>query len=87
MPSSVNLGAVLEKAIDKLVASGRYGSRSEVLREGARLIHEREQRLAALEAAINRGIADADAGRVSDIEDVRKRLTARYKRMAKAKKG
>lgn len=84
MPSSVNLGPVLEKAIDELVASGRYGSRSEVLREGARLIHEREKKLAALDAAIARGIADADAGRTHDVEEVRKALKSRI--AAKQKK-
>jgi antitoxin ParD1/3/4 len=86
MPSSVNLGPVLEKAITELVESGRYGSRSEVLREGARIIHEREKRLAALDAALARGIADADAGRTHSVDEVRKSLTARYAKMAADKK-
>jgi antitoxin ParD1/3/4 len=53
-----------EKIVDRLVKSGRYNSRSEVLREGVRLVQEREARLATLDAAIARGIADAEAGRV-----------------------
>lgn len=84
MPSSVNLGPVLEKAITELVESGRYGSRSEVLREGARIIHEREKRFAALDAALARGIADADAGRTEPAEKVFSRLKAKYTRMAEA---
>jgi antitoxin ParD1/3/4 len=66
MPSSVDLGKNLEKAVHDLVKSGRYNSRSEVLREGVRLVQEREARLAALDAALARGIEDADAGRVTD---------------------
>jgi antitoxin ParD1/3/4 len=78
MASSVNLGMQLEGVVDKLVKSGRYNSRSEILREGVRLIHERETRLSALDASIARGLADADAGRVHDIEDVARALDARY---------
>jgi antitoxin ParD1/3/4 len=62
---SADLGDALEKFVTKLVASGRYNSKSEVLREGVRLIQERETRLAALDASIARGLADADAGRVT----------------------
>jgi len=62
---SADLGETLEKFVTKLVASGRYNSKSEVLREGVRLIQERETRLAALDASIARGLADADAGRVT----------------------
>jgi antitoxin ParD1/3/4 len=68
MPSSVSLGAKLESVVDDLVKSGRYGSRSEVMREGVRLVHDREAKLAVLDAAIARGIADADAGRVVTVE-------------------
>ena len=78
MASSVNLGDKLEGFVSSLVKSGRYNSRSEILREGVRLIHERETRLAALDAAITRGLADADAGRVHDLEDVLAHLEKRY---------
>lgn len=60
---SAELGKQLEGVVARLVESGRYNSKSEVLREGVRLIQEREARLAALDASIARGIADADAGR------------------------
>jgi antitoxin ParD1/3/4 len=43
---------------------------SEVLREGVRLIQEREARLAALDTSIARGLADADAGRVKPSSEV-----------------
>jgi antitoxin ParD1/3/4 len=70
MASSVDLGSQLEAVVSDLVRAGRYNSRSQILREGARLIHEREVRLAVLDAAIARGVADADAGRVHSIDEV-----------------
>jgi antitoxin ParD1/3/4 len=64
MSSSVDLGKELEKFVARLVRIGRYGSRSELLREGVRLVQDREAKLATLNAALARGIADAEAGRV-----------------------
>jgi len=84
MPSSVDLGSKLEKFIAGLIKSGRYNSKSEVLREGVRLIHERETKLAALDAAIARGVADAEAGRVKPLGEAFDRLEARYLTMLKA---
>ena len=75
---SADLGAQLEIFVTKLVESGRYNSKSEVLREGVRLIQDREARLAALDASIARGLADADAGRVKPAVDVFARLEAKY---------
>lgn len=85
MASSANLGPQLENYVTDLVKNGRYNSRSEVLREGIRLVEEREKRLAALDAAISRGLADADAGRVKPIEEVAGRLTSKYRKMAEDK--
>jgi antitoxin ParD1/3/4 len=60
--------------------TGRYGSKSEVLREGVRLVQERETRLAALDASIMRGIADADAGRTKPASDIFDRLDRMFGR-------
>jgi len=78
MPSSVDLGKKLEQTVADLVKSGRYNSRSEVLREGVRLVEEREARLAALDAAIIRGVADSDTSRLSPATSTFDRLAARY---------
>lgn len=78
MPSSVNLGTQLEGFVSNLINSGRYNSRSEVLREGVRMIHEREIQLAALDASIHRGLADADQGRVMDAATLRAALSERH---------
>jgi antitoxin ParD1/3/4 len=78
MAMSADLGEALEKFVNKLVASGRYHSKSEVLREGVRLIQEREARLAALDASIARGLADADAGRLKTSSEVFDRLKSKF---------
>jgi antitoxin ParD1/3/4 len=78
---SADLGQQLESFVSKMVESGRYNSKSEVLREGVRLVQDREARLAALDAAIARGLADADAGRTQPADAVFDRLEAKYTAM------
>ena len=80
---SADLGKQLEGFVAKLVASGRYNSKSEVLREGVRLIEEREAKLAALDLAIARGLADAEAGRTRPALEVLDRLKLKYGAMAR----
>ena len=82
MATSADLGKALEKFVTRLVATGRYHSKSEVLREGVRLIQERETRLAALDASIARGVADADMGRLKPASEVFDRLEAKLKAKA-----
>jgi antitoxin ParD1/3/4 len=52
--------------VEQLVTSGRYQNASEVLREGLRLVEQREAedayRLEALRSAVQAGIADVEAG-------------------------
>jgi len=78
MAISADLGEMLEKVVADLVKNGRYNSKSEVLREGVRLVQEREARLRELDAMLAEGQADIDAGRVRDAEDVFDELLARY---------
>jgi len=81
MAMSADLGIKLETYVTELVKSGRYHSKSEVLREGVRLVQEREARLAILDASLARGIADVDAGRVKPAEQVFDRLETKYRAM------
>ncbi|WP_036286492.1 type II toxin-antitoxin system ParD family antitoxin [Methylocystis sp. ATCC 49242] len=69
----------LEEAVERLIASGRYASKDEILREGVRLLEERERKLEGLDAAIGRGLADTEAGRVSPASDVFDRLERKYR--------
>jgi antitoxin ParD1/3/4 len=82
MAHSVELGS-LESVVTRLVESGRYNSKSEVLREGIRLVDEREKHLVLLDAALARGLEDVEAGRVRPAKDVFDELKARYANMAK----
>ena len=58
--------------VEQLVGSGRYQNASEVMREGLRLIEQRENeeaaRLQVLREAVAIGIADVDAGRFTVID-------------------
>lgn len=87
---NVSLTPELEQFVQSRLASGRYQTASEVIREGLRLLEEREQaREAALEeirAKIRRGAEQADRGELLDgdavFEELRQ-LSARRRTEAK----
>ena len=76
---SADLGPQLETFVTSLVETGRYNSKSEVLREGVRLIQEREARLAVLDQSLARGLAEAEAGHARPAAEVFSRLEAKYR--------
>ncbi len=76
---SITLPTEMVRVIRQKVSSGAYGSNSEVIREALRGWMDRERQLAALDAAIARGVADAEAGRVEGIDKVRAELRGRFK--------
>jgi antitoxin ParD1/3/4 len=53
--TSIVLGDELSNFIDTQVAKGRYGSSSEVVRAGLRLLEEHDAKLEALRAALIEG--------------------------------
>ncbi|MDZ4729946.1 MAG: type II toxin-antitoxin system ParD family antitoxin [Xanthomonadales bacterium] len=55
--TSITLGEHFDQYITDQLASGRYRTASELIREGLRLHEERELKLAALKAAIEEGVA------------------------------
>lgn len=57
---NVSIGARWESFVDSVVEEGRYASASEVVREGLRLVEEREAKLKALRKTIQAAIADGD---------------------------
>lgn len=81
---NVSLTPELEEFVQSRVASGRYQTASEVVREGLRLLEEREQMretaLDELRTRLRRGIEQADRGEFLDgdavFEEIRQ-LSAR----------
>jgi antitoxin ParD1/3/4 len=83
---NANLGPVFEQFVAELLASGLYQSQSEVIREGLRLLKEREElkrlRLEELRKQIALGSAEADRGEFVDgpkaFRKIRRRRPARH---------
>jgi antitoxin ParD1/3/4 len=67
---NVSLTKELEGIVEQKVKSGMYNSASEVVREGLRLLQQRDEireaKLNALRAEIQKGIDDLEAGRIYD---------------------
>jgi len=84
MATSYTVGSHYEEFIKRLVESGRYSTASEVMREGLRLIEEKEEqrqaKLDALRAAVQEGLdsGPADAWDVEELIAEAKRRQASH---------
>ena len=70
MTVSADLGKTLEEYVQELVKSGRYRSQSEVLREGVRMVQDREMQIARFKQQIQKGIDEAERGEFLEIDDI-----------------
>lgn len=90
MSLNVSLPAELEQRVRQYVASGLYGSASEVIREALRLFEAYQAvqaaSLATLKSDIAKGMADIRAGRVDavDMKAIKARGRATIKSKASA---
>lgn len=71
---NVSLGPRWENFVAQAVEDGRYGSASEIVREGLRLVEEREAKLAALRQTIDAAI---ERGGSHTADEVREAVRAR----------
>lgn len=60
--TSVTIGPQLDEFVSKLMASGRYGSTSEVVRTALRLLEREEYQTRALKEAIEAGDRSGESG-------------------------
>jgi antitoxin ParD1/3/4 len=83
---NISVPDLMRQWVQSRIESGSYASVSDYVRDLIRRDQsanaDREKRLTALDASIARGIADADAGRVHDVDEVCDELDAKYARMA-----
>jgi antitoxin ParD1/3/4 len=88
MATSYSIGKHFETFIEGLLESGRYSTASEVMRDGLRMIEEREERrkakLEALRAEIQKGL---DSGPAEEIGDMFARIKAEGRKKLAAKNG
>ncbi len=70
--TSLSLGEHWEVFIKNEVASGRYGSASEVVRDALRDMEERKSKMEALKSALIDGEESGDAGEL-DIQDIKRK--------------
>ena len=81
MASSYTIGNHYESFVRDLLASGRYASASEVLRDGLRLLEDREKqrdaKIAALRDAIQEGLESGPAAPL-DMDSIKARARAEH---------
>jgi antitoxin ParD1/3/4 len=86
---NVHLGSVLDEFVADLLKSGYYQTQSEVLREGLRLLKEREEikrlRVAELRKEIAVGIEQADRGQFVDGPEAFAKIRRRSARRKRSK--
>lgn len=81
---NVSLTPELVAFVEGQVASGRYRSASEVVRQGLRELQEREEWKAEVRAKIEEAVKSVEAGRTVDGEQFMDRWEARLQAMIEA---
>ena len=77
---NISLTPELEQLVNDKVKTGMYQTASEVIREGLRLLRERDQRVEALRRDVRAGFEAVERGEFSDYDESNiKELAARIK--------
>lgn len=85
---NISLTPELEQLVNDKVTSGMYQTASEVIREGLRLLNDRDQRLSSLRRDIRAGFQAVERGGYTDfdasnIQELGKRVKARGQKRLK----
>jgi antitoxin ParD1/3/4 len=87
---NVSLTPELEQFVQQRVATGRYQTASEVIREGLRLLEnqerDREAAFMSLKAKLKRGSDQADRGEFVDPDKTLKKIVTMKRRRAAGKR-
>jgi antitoxin ParD1/3/4 len=79
----ISMTPKLEKFVNRKVASGEFGSPSDVIHEALRLMHEvekeRKRELEELRSEIQIGIDDAEQGKVRDAKEAIREVREQYR--------
>ncbi len=72
--TSFSIGQHFSDFVEDMISQGRYGSASDVVRAGLRLLEEQETKLAAMRAALSEGeesgVSERNAGTIwADVSD------------------
>ena len=73
--TSISLGDHFETFVKEQVSQGRYGSASEVVRAGLRILEEHETKHEALQKAITEGL-NSDIAENFDMDEIQRELDA-----------
>ena len=70
----------VERLMDELMATGSYSSENDVLEEALRMLSEKREREETVQA-VREGVADAEAGRVSSVDEVFERIYQKHPKL------
>lgn len=83
---NVSLTKHFEAFVQQQVESGRYNNSSEVIRAALRLLEDYDRMAQAkMQAAVDRGLADLEAGRVAPFDPAEIKREGRRRLAAKSK--
>lgn len=74
--TSITLSSHFENFVQQQLATGRYETASEVIRESLRQMENRETRLSALRGELDVGIGELDRGEYVDWQNLKTELNA-----------
>ena len=75
---NVSLTPRLDGFVEEQVSSGRYRSASEVIREGLRLLEDRDKQTKLIQSALDEGFTSEQSDGAEAMERVREKLRSNF---------